>query len=239
MENISGNCFYGLLFLYMPVPETLVAQFEEDAFYHVLCKSIGGQLLFLHNEDRAFFQFRYNELLNTFVDVYAYNLLNNHVHLLIKTRSAASVALFLNGIPQIRQTLTQRRFISGECTFHELIEQQFSRLFISYTLMFNKAYNRKGHLFNRPFRRIAINDDAHLTQLFVYIHANSMHHGFMQDFEKYEWSSFKDIISLSPTMLRRALVLEWFGGTENFKRIHKELAEYYYRHPVMDREKFE
>jgi REP element-mobilizing transposase RayT len=214
----------------MPPSKQLHATFHESAFYHIICKSIDGKKLFLNDENRHYFLKRYLEFSTGFVESYAFCLLNNHVHLLIKTNSESEIIAHLN--QTVIHTATHKRFLNKACGFHELIEQQFNRLFIAYSLSFNKMNNIKGHLFNRPFKRIAIRDNAHFTQLLVYIHANTMKHGILKDFTNYRWSSYRAIITDQPTHIQRQQVLDWFGGRERFIVSHKEMADFYYNHPL-------
>lgn len=88
----------------------------------------------------------------------------------------------------------------------------------------------KGHLFNRPFKRIAIADEIHFTTLIVYIHANPLKHGLMRDFYKYKWSSYQSLISDQPTKMMREETLEWFGGKKRFIETHHGMSEWYYSH---------
>jgi hypothetical protein len=118
------------------------------------------------------------------------------------------------------------------CSFHELIEQQFNRLFIAYTLAFNRKNAISGHLFNRPFKRIEVTDNNHLTQLFVYIHANTVRHGISKDFSHHKWSSYQAIISTQPTHIKRQEVLDWFRGREQFITAHKEMSKFYLEHDL-------
>lgn len=214
----------------MPPPKHLLAKFQEISFYHVICKSIGEKRLFLNDENKRYFLERYQQLLGNFVDTYTYCLLDNHVHWLIKTNPEKDIHLFLTNLPSAELTTTHKKFLQQTCSFHELIEQQFNRLFIAYSLSFNKRNNISGHLFNRPFKRIKIKDNGHLTQLFVYIHANVMKHGIATDFTAHRWSSYQAIISKQPTHIKRLEVLEWFGGREQFITAHREMADFYYGH---------
>ena len=212
----------------MPVPSNLLATFSEECFYHVICKSIEGKKLFYNDNNRMFFLKKYKELLTGFIDTYTYTLMDNHVHWFIKTKTASEILLYLNTIQIKEATSTHKRFIAGNCSFHELIEQQFNRLFISYALTLNKSRNTTGHLFNRPFKRIEISDDAHFTQVIVYIHTNIKRHGVSNDFHLYKWSSYLAILSLDETSIKRDEVLEWFGGRDRFIELHQAWADDYY-----------
>jgi putative transposase len=213
-------------------PKQLLAEFQETSFYHIICKAIDGKKLFLNDDNRQYFFKRYQDFSSGFIDTYAFCLLDNHVHLLIKTNSEKAILAHINQLDKEKTTSTYKRFIQQECSFHELIEQQLNRFFISYCLSFNKVNNIKGHLFNRPFKRIEIKDNSHLTQLFIYIHANAMKHGIIKDFTTHKWSSYQAIISDKPTHIKREEVLEWFGGRERFITAHIEMSDYFYDHPL-------
>ncbi|MFZ1528897.1 MAG: hypothetical protein WAT19_09105 [Ferruginibacter sp.] len=214
----------------MPLPRKLLANFDEEKFYHVICKSIDGRKLFLHAENRRYFLQRFHQFTNGFIETYAWTLLGNHAHFLIRTLSASEIIRHLKKLPAANLTLTHKRFLANQCDFHELIEQQFNRFFIAYTLSFNKMHQVSGHLFNRPFRRIELADEAHITQLYVYIHSNVMKHGVMKDFREYKWSSYLSILSNNPTHIMRSKALDWFGGKEQFIKLHATMSQYYYNH---------
>lgn len=91
-------------------------------------------------------------------------------------------------------------------------------------------YQVNGHLFNRPFRRIEVTGEAHITQLYVYIHSNVLKHGVMKDFREYKWSSYLSILSNNPTHVMRSKALDWFGGKEQFIKLHAAMSQYYYGH---------
>jgi putative transposase len=213
----------------MPIPTRLIARFSPGDSCHVICKCIEGKQLFYTDTNRRYFIKRYFELLDDFVETYAYCLLNNHVHWLIKTKSEHDILTYL-GSGEVLHTTTHKKFINGACDFHELIEQQFNRLFISYTATINHARGVKGHLFNRPFKRIEIVDDQHFSQLIVYIHANAQKHAVVGDFRDYPWSSYQDITGTQPTYLQREELLKWFGGQSRFVDFHVNQAEHYYQH---------
>ena len=63
--------------------------------------------------------------------------------------------------------------------------------------------------------------DAHFTQAIVFIHANSQHHKLHKDFMQHKWSSWHSMVSAMPTQLKREEVIEWFGGREQFIKVHK------------------
>lgn len=216
----------------MPIPSKIIATFEEAKIYHVICKAIGYEKLFYNSNNKHFFLQKYWKYLHNYTNCFAYNLLDNHVHWLIEIKPVEEILTYLNKIPFVQLTKTQKRFLCSQCLIHELIEQQFNRLFIAYTLSFNKIWNRKGHLFQRPFKRILVEDDEYFTQLVIYIHANSMKHKLKKNFQEYPWSSYQQYLSDNSNLVKNEKVLELFGGRKYFLLLHKQLSIYYYGHPL-------
>jgi len=104
--------------------------------------------------------------------------------------------------------------------------QHFSNLFNAYAKAFNKAYDRTGALFQRPFGRIPVTHDAHFVRLVTYIHQNPQRHGFVGDFRTWPFSSYHTLLSTKSTRLKRDDVLTWFDGIETFRASHQlEITE--------------
>jgi hypothetical protein len=105
--------------------------------------------------------------------------------------------------------------------------QAFSNLFNAYAKGINKAYNRTGSLFEHPFGREAVTSDSYFTRLVLYIHCNPQKHGFVNDFRSWPYSSYRTILSKSPTFIKREEVLGWFSGREGFRSFHQNyISEY-------------
>jgi hypothetical protein len=80
-------------------------------------------------------------------------------------------------------------------------------------------------LFERPFKRILIDDDEYLKNVILYIHNNPVHHGFCEHPLEYPWSSYLSCISDKPTKLKREAVSGLFGGTNELKKLHDRKFE--------------
>lgn len=216
----------------MPVAINLHNKFEPEKFYHVIAKSVDGVKLFANDENKSFFLKRFTFYIPNFADVYAYCLLDNHIHYLVRPKPVKEIEHYLNNLNKESLTRTQKKFIENipVFDFNELIETQFNYLFVSYVRSFNKVYHRKGGMFNTPFRCIKMQNDFHFSQLVIYIHANPLKHGLIKDFTQYQWSSYKAIISSGHTLVKRDEVLEWFGGRQNFIETHRIQSDFYYNY---------
>ena len=79
-----------------------------------------------------------------------------------------------------------------------------------------------GPLFERPFKRILIENESYLKYLVYYIHHNLVKRGFVEDMLEYTWSSFLIVSSPKSTNLKRKEVIDWFYDLENLRYFHKQ-----------------
>ncbi|CAN5390769.1 hypothetical protein BH11BAC3_BH11BAC3_02590 [soil metagenome] len=204
------------------------ADFYEGGIFHVYNRTNNKELLFKSDENYSYFLRQYEKYLHPFLDTYCWNLLPNHFHMLVKVKPANEIKKHLDAQPAKMLKKIEKEFLSDKVTISVLMEQEWKRLFNSYSMAFNNQHNRKGNLFNRPFKRVEVEKDTHFTQAVVYIHANAQRHKLYSDFTKHKWSSWHSMLSASPTKLKRAELLDWFGGLDNFIKVHKEMTSYYY-----------
>ena len=100
--------------------------------------------------------------------------------------------------------------------------KKFSDFFNAYAKAINNAYKRTGSLFQHPFGRVAVTTDRQFWNVIAYIHQNPQKHKFVKDFRDWKWSSYGVILAEKPTKLRRDIVLDWFGGKDEYLKLHEE-----------------
>ena len=182
------------------------APLELDTNYHVFNRGTNGENLFLEHRNYEFFLERYHRYVGPVADTYAYCLMRNHLHLLLRTKTP-------------EQQIAGRAERSPAAPILQP-SRQLGHLFNSYAKAVNSAYGRSGSLFEHPFHRIEVKSESHLQCLVAYVHRNPQHHGFVSDFRDWPYSSFGQLASRSPTALRRETVLGWFGGLSEFLEFH-------------------
>ena len=177
----------------MPTPKSLKATFYPLAFYHLVCKSIDGLLLFHDNIDYEVFSQRFKKFTGEFFDVWSFCFIPNHSHHIIKIKSIESINQFIRVLSPEDITAAMKAFYSAnddELFFNKMIERQMNSFLASYANYINNKYNRKGGIFQKPFKRILIEEDAHLQQAIIYTNANSEKHKLVDDYKKYPFSSY-------------------------------------------------
>jgi len=138
------------------------------------------------------------------VEVLAFCLMPNHVHLLIKQLREGGITKFM------------RKFGAG------------------YGGYFNRKYNRKGYVFQNRFSAVRIGNDNQLKTVFVYIHTNPTallepkwketgikNPGKVIKFlESYKWSSYLDYIGRKnfPSVTNREFILKIMNNARECKK---------------------
>jgi REP element-mobilizing transposase RayT len=180
-----------------------------EHIYHIFNHAIGRDNLFMSDENYVFFLQRYIFHINRIADTYAYCLMPNHIHFVVKIKPANAII----ELPDFKKLKGVEYFNS----------KKFSNLFSSYAQSFNKQQNRKGNLFISNFERRKVDNEKHFRNLIHYVHLNPVKHGFVKDPADWKYSSYWSLLSEAKTLLKRETVKELFGSREDFIKMHKEM----------------
>lgn len=169
-------------------------------YYHIYNRGINSDTLFKEKRNYEYFLKLYDNHIEPIAETFAWCLMKNHFHLLIRIKNA------------------------DELSLNKIIEpsQSFSNLFNAYTKAYNKSYNRHGPMFERPFKRKMISNESYFQNLIAYIHNNPVHHAICEHPLKYPWSSYITFVSEKKTRLKRTEVIAFFNDLENFKYVHQQ-----------------
>lgn len=170
---------------------------EQGQYYHIYNRGINSDIIFKTEGNMHYFFKLIDKHLKNKVAILAYSLMNNHFHLLVKIEETSTIT-----------------------------SQAFSNLFNAYSKAYNKQQQRTGTLFERPFKRIKIQDEKYLKNLILYIHKNPEHHNIVKNFINYEFTSFDAYLTINNStkdiLQEKQYILSLFGGIENFKDTHRQ-----------------
>jgi putative transposase len=184
-------------------------------YYHIYNRGNNGENLFIEPRNYDYFLKLYGHHIYPIAETYAYCLMKNHFHLLVRIRPEPDLPGFKN--------------LAGLD-----YSKAFSNLFNAYSKAINNAYQRTGSLFEKPFKRIVVDSDSYFVQLVNYIHHNPQKHGFTVDFRTYPHSSYRTIIKQKVTRLEVNRVLEWFGSHDTFIKLSECLDENSIKHLLVE-----
>ncbi|HMR19792.1 MAG TPA: hypothetical protein PKA53_10880 [Sphingobacterium sp.] len=200
-----------------------------QTYYHIYNHANGTDNLFRSDENYRYFLQQWSRYIKPVAFTYAYCLMPNHFHFLIRTKSEAEIRDNLNfkekDLPGLILLFLFSKAKLRASPFENLaglISKQFGNLFNSYAKAYNKQYNRKGSLFMKPFKSKQIPTEIDLITIVNYIHRNPIHHGFCENHEDWLHSSYHTYLSERPTKTRKDDVLDWFNGKDEFINFHKE-----------------
>lgn len=134
------------------------------------------------------------------VEILAYCLMPNHIHLLVKQTSEGGVSKFM------------------------------SKFQNSYSRYFNIRTNRTGPLLTGKFQAVRIETDEQLLHVSRYIHLNPITSSLVKTFnqlKKYKWSSFTEYYCSSENKIcNPKLILDFFNSKKHYSRFLNDQVDY-------------
>ena len=194
-----------------------------DTSFHIYNHANGFENVFRETENYRFFLEKYCLHISPVAETYAYCLMPNHFHLVVRIRKREVIEELIRN-KLVTNTSKVPNFGSVNVTDDEIekfLSKQFSNLFSSYTQSFNKVYSRMGSLFIKNFKREPIYNKPHFLSAIVYTHRNPIHHGFCKGFEDWAHSSYNSILYGAETFVEAEKLLKLTGGKEAFLELHK------------------
>ena len=143
-----------------------IARLKSNSnIYHIMLRGINRQQIFYDNEDYFYFIKQLDRFKKPCgYKLYAYCLMGNHVHLLLKEGSTMPIGEVI-------------KHIGG-----------------AFVYWYNLKYERSGHLFQDRFRSEPVESRTYLGQVFRYILRNPVKAGICCKPEDYQYSSAKEYL---------------------------------------------
>ena len=204
---------------------------EPGQYYHLFNRGVNRTDIFPEERNFWYFMQLYTKHLAPLVDTFAYCLMRNHFHYLVRIR-ASRRELNPRGLGDPAGLCTHSRDLRGlqdpvglRSIDRRMVVQAVSNWLNAYAKAINKAYERTGPLFEHRLGRRAITSDRYFATLVQYIHYNPQKHGFEKDYRNWFYSSYRALLSDSYTLIERDEVLGWFGGREALREFHSSPAD--------------
>ena len=189
---------------------------EEEKYYHIYNRGNGGVPLFYQDQNYTYFLKKYDTLLADYMDIYAFSLLPDHFHLMVRIKSKYDFVA-RKDFPSFRDL--------EELSVSEIINELFRRFFMSYSKSINNQLRRRGSLFPKTFKKERLDTPEHFTNFIAYIHQQPSRHGISNDLD-YPWSSYGHILLPKTSKLQKDTVLEWFGNREDYIKFHMQEPDF-------------
>ncbi len=129
------------------------------------------------------------------VTILAFCLMPNHYHIIVKANRQEDISKFAQ------------------------------RLANSYTLYFNKKYDRKGRLFESTYKEVVIRTDEQLVHVVRYVHTNPSNSKRLmfnvRQLRVYQWSSLPAYLRRESRMCDIEQVLSFYSSIDDFWKFTK------------------
>lgn len=134
----------------------------NTTYFHILIQGINHEYVFNQKEEIKKYLKLLEEIKKDFsLQIRAYCIMNNHVHLLIKSDKINELSKFMH------------------------------RVNTRYAMYYNKRHERDGYVFRSRFKSQGIYDEEYYYACINYIHNNPVKAGICKRKEDYEFSSYK------------------------------------------------
>ena len=199
---------------------------QPNCSYHIFNHANGFENIFIEDENYRFFLEKYQQYILPIAETYAYCLLPNHFHLVVRIRRREVLEeVFRNfkstnfsKFPNLEKVEVTDNMIEY------YISKQFANLFSCYTQSFNKVNKRRESLFLKNFRREPIENKAYFLNAVIYTHRNPVHHAFCDRYTDWSYTSFCEIKERNSQMIEVEKLLRMFGGRDSFIDLHEQSA---------------
>lgn len=158
---------------------------SSTGIYHVTLRSVNQHIIF--EEDADFYKCLnfLSDCKKTYdIDIYAYCLMDNHVHLLLYSPKIESLSSFF---------------------------QSFGTRFVRW---YNAKYSRSGHLFQERFFSVAVESKSQYLSTLIYIHNNPIKAAICRYPSEYRWSSFNAFYGAKNSLINTSFTYNIAGSKE-------------------------
>jgi putative transposase len=178
---------------------------------------------------------KYADYIHPIAETYAYCLMPNHFHLVIRIRKRevieeiirnkkhfSKVSFDFGKVAVEDEGKVDNKAIIDNNEIEKFLSKQFSNLFSSYTQSFNKMYKRMGSLFIKNFKREVILYKDYFRNAVVYTHRNPIHHGFCTSYNDWGYTSYCEILEQKSVFVEVDKLLKVFEGKQLFVEVHQQ-----------------
>ncbi len=180
--------------------EIAVSPLEPSSCFHLYNEGQRNEAIFVEEEHYIYFISLIQFHIAPIAHVLAYCLLPNHIHLVVQFKNEEEIPA------QWRNNLSQ----------------PLLNLFLSFNQSLQKQLGGGSNVFQKVFKKHLLKDGNQLQKSIVYVHSNAEKHQITDDFKKYTYSSYQNIMLKKDRLVDTNKCLGHFDGLENYLKLHEE-----------------
>lgn len=148
------------------MPKFIRKNLEGIEYVHVTTHGIDNKYIYENIKEKRVIRKLILENQESFeINIIAYCIMNNHVHLLLKFKKPENLSKYMHKVNT------------------------------SYAIYYNKNHKRAGYVYKDRFYSQIIKDKTHLINAIIYIHNNPVKAKMCNSAKEYEFSSYNDILN--------------------------------------------
>ena len=162
-------------------------KFQDDGIYHILNRGNGRQRVFQKDGDFLAFLKLLGQMKEQYgIVLYAYCLMPNHFHLLVKAAQGEELS------PAMQWFLT------------------------THVRRYHQHYRTSGHLWQGRFKSFEVSGDEYFLTVARYIEGNPLRAGLVDTAVDWVWSSHRGRCNLQQDQLIEPLPVPWVGDWTHY-----------------------
>jgi hypothetical protein len=212
----------------MPTPVRLKAPFRFAQHYHLMFQSIDGLILFRSLQHQRLFLKACVCYLKPFFRFRAYTLLSNQAHMVVTTQSEKQITEAISWLPFQDRTRSMSLFqrSPSEALLNRMLERQVNRMLVSYVNSYNYYEERAGGLFQKPFKRVVLENKEAMKEAIMYVHTCAQLKQLVSDYRAHSAHSWMEILNKNSLLVETDSVLELFEDPETYRIAHQRYIQF-------------
>ena len=194
------------------MPRRLVP-FVANQYYHLFNRGNDCQKIFFEQSNYLYFLQGLKKYICPAATIVVYCLMPTHYHVVTKVKeietleASPSGFVYLESSDEVSETLTP-------------LSRAMKNFLISYTKGMNKRYSRVGTLFQGSFKSKAITTYNYLLNLCIYIHANPVKAGLVEEIADWPYSNYLEWLGeRNGSLVDRQFIRDHFGSPAEYKSL--------------------
>ena len=167
--------------------------------YHIYNRGNNRGQIFFEVENYAYFLKMYKKYMANLAVLYAYCLLPNHFHLLLRINDEGE------------------HIKTGE----GMVSTRFGTFLGTYVKAINARYKRTGSLFEGRYQKVEIGSENQFFITLVYIHQNPQKHGYVESFQSWRYSSYTNYAENNPGDLISSVLFRDPSTYDSIMELHE------------------
>jgi REP element-mobilizing transposase RayT len=197
------------------MPRRLIP-FVPNTYYHIYNRGNNREKIFFEQANYLYFLRGLKKYIQPIATINTYCLMPTHYHLVLKVEEVQTPEIS----PEESQVLDSTKQISGVLSRLTPLSRAMKNFLISYTKGINLRYSRIGTLFQGAFKSKAVETYSYLMNLCVYIHANPVKDGLVEEIRDWPYSNYLEWIGeRSGTLVDRKFVRTSFGSPADYQNL--------------------